>query len=290
MFLSQPARATMSSVPDHSDEYAAALARGKRLCQQLESFERLDTNEQRSIHSLYNVESDPLRRNAERNIQRALAGCGLGTSEMVFVDVSSRGNENKVAYANNFDARSGVIVCNENFRNRDKNPPEEQLWPSEILWQSYMVAVQKKGLTASALRAIVRLVVINENSQNIIWEASRRSQSTREGPNGYREYTIFDEAYFALLGSTNGGSAIRMLIDHKVDTNYRTVERVVVLEKKDLEPDKPESRSLMILLSGPRTPPIESPQPTSPSISAELDALDDQADELLEEIEELRLN
>ena len=48
-----------------------------------------------------------------------------------------------------------------------------------------------------------------------IWHAAKFSTSTREGPHHYREYTELDQGYHAILGSVNGASTMRMLLDHK---------------------------------------------------------------------------
>jgi hypothetical protein len=49
-----------------------------------------------------------------------------------------------------------------------------------------------------------------------------------------------------------------MLIDHKAELQYRTVERVLVFSKDDLDLANPESRSFALRLSPSRSPPKSS--------------------------------
>lgn len=75
---------------------------------------------------------------------------------------------------------------------------------------------------------------------------------------GERRYCVYgpgNDGFFALLGSPNGASTMRMLHDHKESLGYRRVERVV-LRPDDVEnPQAPEIRSFAVILSQPRTPP-----------------------------------
>jgi hypothetical protein len=84
------------------DEYLAAIEKGRRLCGLLDTFVRTDRTQYPTMQSLYSVDSDILRLNATRNIQRALAGCGLSTSELMYVDVRSPGKSvyDDAAYTN----------------------------------------------------------------------------------------------------------------------------------------------------------------------------------------------
>lgn len=93
------------------------------------------------------------------------------------------------------DGKEGIMVCSENFKNRDENTPENQLWPSEILWQSWTMMADAQGSQPSALKAIVRSTVVNESTQRVIWEAAKVSSCTREGQYHHSEYTDKDKRY-----------------------------------------------------------------------------------------------
>ena len=58
-----------------------------------------------------------------------------------------------------------------------------------------------------------------------------------------------DGYYFAILGSPNGASSMRMLNDHKAAIGSRSVERVVVLGDQNISLEEPQSRSFLLLLA-----------------------------------------
>ncbi|KAL8967825.1 MAG: hypothetical protein Q9197_005212 [Variospora fuerteventurae] len=205
------------------------------------------------IEEFYTIESDSLRDGVGESITTSLALCsGISASNLFFIDVSYR--DGSTPYINWADTVNGVIICNENFADKDPNPPEKRLWPSEILWQIWERTAVRQQSTTSTLRAIARSTIINESTQNIIWQSTQSSTSSREGEKGYVEYTSKDEAYYAILGSPNGGSTMRMLLDHKSEHGFRTVDKIVIISKDRMTPANPESRTLIILLSGIRTP------------------------------------
>lgn len=55
-------------------------------------------------------------------------------------------------------------------------------------------------------------------------QAAVHSTCKREGSNNHWEYTILDEGFNSILGSVNGASTIRMLLNHQVQLQYRTVD------------------------------------------------------------------
>lgn len=82
----------------------------------------------------------------------------------------------------------------------------------------------------SSLRIIARTVVINLSARRAIWYAARRSTSLVEHPStGYAIYTKEDDGFYTILGSTNGASSMRLLIDHKAALGNRTVEKIIVV-------------------------------------------------------------
>lgn len=157
---------------------------------------------------MWSADSDLLRINATRDIQRALAGCGLSTSELMYIDVRSPGKfkYDNAAYTNHLDGKSSVIICSKNYKNWDKNAPGQWLWPSKILWQSWMMAVEVQCSRPSNLQAVVQFQVVNELTMSMIWHTVRLSTCTREGLHNYRKYTKWDQGYHAILGSVNGAS------------------------------------------------------------------------------------
>jgi hypothetical protein len=252
------------SVMNAFDEYEAAIKKGRRLCNDLNSFVLPDPPiRPRRMDALYHVESRPLRANAARAIQVTLEACEISTSDWVYVEVKSfiAKKRESAPYCNHVDGGNGVLVCSENIKSRDENAPDDKLWPSEILWQSWVMAAKAQGSQPSDLHAIVRSMIVNESTKRVIWRAANRSTFTRQGPDHYTEYTERDQGYHAFLGSVNGASSMRMLLDHKAALGYRTVERVMILGNKDLTLTKPEARTVVVLLSSPRFPPSRIPRP-----------------------------
>ena len=103
-----------------------------------------------------------------------------------------------------------------------------------------------------------------KSDSNGLYEAARSSSCTREDANGYKEYTKHDNGFFAILGSVSGNSAAHIILEHKKEIGYRTVERIVIFGKKDEDEDghKDEdeygkAKSFMILLSACRERPTE---------------------------------
>ena len=131
-----------------------------------------------------------------------------------------------------------------NDKRNDNCPPDERLYPSESIWQSWCRVAHRQLIPVSNLRVIIRLVIVNEASKRVIEETLQNSAYTRQDKN-YIEYTDVDEGFFGLLGSTNGASSMRMLIDHKEALEYRTVKRVVVVGERDPGKKDVPSRTLI---------------------------------------------
>ena len=209
------------------------------------------------FEEIYSVNENVVRLSAEENVQRTLASTGISVSTLQFVEVYStkKSREADPAYMNYFDGRSGVVVAAANFKHRDSTAADQRLWPSEVMWYSWVRVARQQGAGVSGLRAFVKYFVINESTQKVIWEAFKHSSHTREEPKrGRIEYTPQDQSFYALLGSVNGKSSMRMLLDHKGHIGYRTVEKVIVVSDSDdkqqkLKLDGPEARSFIILLS-----------------------------------------
>lgn len=78
--------------------------------------------------------------------------------------------------------------------------------------------------------------ILNENTKDVIFETIRVSTSTLEKHHGHREFTDTDDGFYALLGSVLGKLAMHMLLDHKAEIDYRSVDRVVLFGREDLFP------------------------------------------------------
>ena len=239
-----------------SDEYLQAYIEGYHLYQQSNSLSHHQAPQYPPFGSFYEVESAGLRVNPTKDLQRMLAGAGISVSELQYMTIKPRSSiDTEPAYLNWFDGRNGVIVAVDNDKSRDHNPNNQRLWPSEIIWQNWAAVAQLHNSRVSHLRAVAKHFVDNQSTQRVIWEASQHSSCTREGPErGHVEYTTQDQGFYALLGSVNGKSSMRLLLGHKSHIGYRTVERVVVVGGDTVLIDGPEVRTFVILLSDRRTP------------------------------------
>ena len=193
------------------------------------------------------------------DVEAILEEMHIDGEEFRYVDVENRGADD-TAYSNRFHPEQGVMVCMENIKSPDKNQPERRLWPSEIIWQSFLHAAAHEGEGAlpSGLRLIFRHCVINEQILMTILQASKASNSAshQATDKGYRMYTEGDEGFYAQLGSVNGASTVRMLLDYKHQIGYRTVHKIVVQECEEVEEVKDvlEARTFCVFLSKCRDP------------------------------------
>jgi hypothetical protein len=120
----------------------------------------------------------------------------------------------------------------------------------------------KKSFTMpniSELRAIVRLNIVNEDTNDVIFAARTRSTSTREEPHGYVEFSEMDLGFHAIIGTPNSANTVRMLADHKQKLGHRLIDKIVIFGEEDLHLVEPEKRSMAIILCHERPTPIPSP-------------------------------
>lgn len=187
----------------------------------------------------------------------------VNMEDFEFVTVSSIPGRD-AAYINWFNVRQKCLVNYSNFKAYDLNPRFQRLWPSEAVWQSWILAGDRlPSFDPSCLRIIARTAVINLSARRAIWYAARRSTSLVEDPStGYAVYTKEDDGFYAILGSINGASSMRLLIDHKAELGNRIVDKIIVVGglpgrrngvDLDLRDDFTRSRSFLLVLSERRT-------------------------------------
>ena len=120
-----------------------------------------------------------------------------------------------------------------------------------MAWQSFLLRVEQDSVQPSTLRYIVMSHIFNDNTKNVISETTRVSTSTLSKDHGHKDFTKVDDGFYALLGSVLGKLAMHMLLDHKAEMKYRSVDRVVLVGKKNLHPSN--ARLFVILLSDSRS-------------------------------------
>lgn len=234
-----------------ASHYLACIEKGIALCQRLETFETA-TPARRVPLDAYDCTSARLSCRDE-GLARGLASVGIGRA-FIFVDVRNRRRQEDAIYSNWFS--DGTIVAGENYKRRDENPEGQRIFPSEALWQSLLLARGQRPLFRKPmqLRTVVRSNVVNSSSRTAIWHATRRSTCSNEGPKGYKVYTELDDGYYAVLGSQNGASTMRILLDHKAQIGFRTVEKIIVFECRNVGDEENEdlARNFAVILSDPR--------------------------------------
>ncbi|OWY41765.1 hypothetical protein AA0118_g3464 [Alternaria tenuissima] len=237
--------------------YESAITNEKRPCRQLASFEAQPPLSASLESCGYGIVSRRLHSNAENALRSMLLSCGILINNPKFVEVRSEGvsEDDDAACVNWFDPDHGLIICSENYKSRDRHTGAKMVWPSDVLWQTWKSTALEAGKWASDLRAIVLPAIINEELKIAIWQASKNSSSSRVEDHNQIEYTCLDNGFYAILGTPNGASTMRMLRDHKKELGHRIVEKIVVFGKENLKMETPETRSVAIILSDRRTPP-----------------------------------
>ncbi|KAF3004772.1 hypothetical protein E8E13_001730 [Curvularia kusanoi] len=91
------------------------------------------------------------------------------------------------------------------------------------------------------------------------YHQAKRSPASRIDSQYQVECTSQDNGFYALLGTPNEASTLRMLRDHRSELSHRVVENVVVFGHEDITMEKPQQRSMALLLSAPRSPPSRIP-------------------------------
>lgn len=239
----------MPTIPALLDpkHYNECIAKGRQLCEKLETLEDTNPPDGPSLGA-YDILRGTLSC-PDRQLRTGLADLGIG-AQFEWVEVRSDSGQENPIYSNWF-SRS-TIIAGENFKLRDEKP-DPKIFASEALWKSFLLSqehVPSQGHPVP-LKTVVRSSVINASSRTAIWHAARRSTCTNVGQRGYRVYTNTDDGFWAILGSTNGASTVRMLKDHKTEIGFRTIEKVVVFEclaDGDVF-EKLKARSFAVLLS-----------------------------------------
>ena len=195
----------------------------------------------------YDIEEGPVRPNAAEKLIRELGPNQIVTSDLRYQEFSAKGNKD-VAYRN-WIGSNGLLVCWDNFKKKDTNAPPVP-WPSDMLWEQWLRGNRRDPhQRVSDLQYVFRSCIIEEATAKLIWlSASHGCYKTNcRGPNNQVEYTEQDSGFFAIIGSVNGGSLMKMLTQHKDELNYRKVVRVVVLGKPGLTMTEPENRSVLFV-------------------------------------------
>ena len=233
------------------------IEKGRQLHEELKSWNETDVLDYASMQELYSVSKGYL--DTPNGILEELKSMNVNPASMLWVDITSKKKHSDTAYSHRANGRDGFLMIWENKKSNDVNELGKRLFPSEIGWQTFLMAAKEDGQKEGStnIRVILNYFIVNEEVLQAIHWANRNSHSARDGENGHREYSENDDGFYAILGSALGACNMRMLIDHKASTGYRFVDRVIVLED-DLGTKYQRGRSFMIVLSERRQRPAQS--------------------------------
>ena len=216
-----------------TDVYIAAVERGRALFNEL-AVVRADQPVDRSIEESYWIEEDQLRRGKPAILGRTLAKFGIAFDAVEYVSAIPKvdGKDDSAIYTNWIDGRNGVAIVNLMDKTRDKNAEEDKFFPSEIFWQSWSRVATRHSSPLSSLRAVAQYFVTNSMSQTVAADVLAHSHVTRD-EDEHLEYTELDDGFYAVLGTVNGASTMRTLMDHRQALRFKTVEKVVLVKPED---------------------------------------------------------
>jgi hypothetical protein len=240
------------------DLYNTSVVKGRRLYDIMTSLDApVKTSSPTQLVAWYDVERGAKPLNVKAGLQREFKEWNVSNLDFEFVTVSSSLTDDP-AYNNWYNARQKCILNYSNYKRLDRNSANQRLFPSEVVWQSWLLVGQCfPNFEPSSLRMIARCCVINLSARRAIWYAARRSTCLyADRSSGWAVYTKDDEGFYAILGSDNGASSMRLLIDHKYELGGRIVERIVVVggppsraTGKDLYDDFTRARAFILVLS-----------------------------------------
>ena len=239
-------------------EYLRCKVKGRMLYSRLCSFDPTDCeNKAPGLTSRYKVEERPMRRLDKA--QERMGLWGVDPKNFSYLEVRNKltPDRSDAIYTNRSNGRDGTLIHIGSYKGEDQNPEALRLFPSEVAWRSWLSAAARDETSPSSLRFIVRDSIKNKATRMVIWHSARWSNCSESDSKGYRVYTKYHSGFFALLGSINGASTMRMLLDHKAEIGFRTVDRMVVFaeDEDDHTTQFGKLRSFMIVLSDPRMAP-----------------------------------
>ncbi|KAL8662198.1 MAG: hypothetical protein Q9168_008297, partial [Polycauliona sp. 1 TL-2023] len=170
-------------------------------------------------------------------IEQAMLSRDMSTEDMGVWEVNAFdpvGKTKLSIYINAFNTAEGIILAIENFRNNDKTAKGNQLQWSETTYQAWKRASAEEQEAnepygpISNLRAIVRIGVINEETQTVLKAAYVSNGWVAEKDPEWRTWTE-DSAqsfFYALLGTPNIKGAVCLLKDHAAEIGRKDISAI----------------------------------------------------------------
>lgn len=126
------------------------------------------------LREMYQVQTGIMR--AASSLHKIFLDSKCNTEGFLYVDVQNKGDQDWTIafYSNHSHGSDGVIVAAENFKERDKNVSGKASFPSEVLWQSYLIATEETRASPANLKLIIRHFIVNEATLPIIRQAEEK--------------------------------------------------------------------------------------------------------------------
>lgn len=129
-------------------------------------------------------------------------------------------------YKNFFCPGDGMIVADVN-EGRNKKPVIPFRW-STVVWNSWLKFCQRVGVEPNTLNVVVRHFIVNEQTKEVLKSVSTQFDSARHAREGTNPRITFSrqentKAFYALLGTPNGGGVAWILSDNK-----KTLRKTVI--------------------------------------------------------------
>ena len=172
---------TSTACPNEAPDklYAESIEKGRRIQRKFGTIQvAVHKPSPGQLREMYQVKTGVM--GAIPSLHKTLLDSNCNTKGFVYVDVQNKCDKawSRAFYSNHFHGNDGVIVAAENFKELDKNVSGKTLFPSEVLWQSYLIATEETGASPAKLKLVIRYCVVKEATLSIIRQAEEKSTCT----------------------------------------------------------------------------------------------------------------
>ncbi|KAL8715298.1 MAG: hypothetical protein Q9225_006432 [Loekoesia sp. 1 TL-2023] len=148
----------------------------------------------------------------------------------------------ETAYTNMFYTSKGLIVADENYRQKDE---QKTLHWSELMYQAWQVAKEHDDVSKAAnippghpgggdiskLQTVVRVSVQNDQAKEVIGTIRAAKQGWNPGDETWHKFTVAEDTanwFYALLGTVNVQSVVWLLRDHAAEIGKKIITEIWV--------------------------------------------------------------
>lgn len=120
------------------NEYKQAIADGRELYSRQKDKSILVNSIARDMRAAYNVDSNRVDEDDINKIIPVLRSENIETSELKWVEVTSRRRGVDATCRTRVHAKSGALIIADIFKRFDNNLEINQIRPSELIWQTFV--------------------------------------------------------------------------------------------------------------------------------------------------------